>query len=407
MHYPRIWYGELVQATSSQIVIWEGYGGRGSIYNGNFRYAYGEVVGGTLKGYKGGSNVTSASKYTLDSVVTGISLDAVTVYNLIENGQAETLQSWALAGNDSIKGSNYDDILYGYDGNDTLNGGYGADEMSGGLGDDIYIVDSDSDFINEEIGEGTDTIQSTVTYVLPSNVENLTLSGKSSIQATGNDLNNTLTGNSGNNILIGNAGNDTMIGGAGNDIYAVESTSDVIIDASGTDTILTNLSIYSLATIPKIENLVFLGTSNATLTGNALANTLTGFIYDDTLNGGLGKDTLEGGTGADTFVFYTALKSNIDTITDFSHLENDTIKLYKSVMSALSGDTFANDFKISTGAKGLGTITSFDSSDRIIYNQTTGALFYDADGSGKTKAVQIAIIGNRPTDIISDDFVIV
>ena len=84
-------------------------------------------------------------------------------------------------------------------------------------------------------------------------------------------------------------------------------------------------------------------------------------------------------------------------------------------MAGLStlGTLSANDFKVTTGATGIGTpytgYSAFDSSDLIIYNQTTGALYYDADGSGATAAVQVALIGAtiHPTDLDYTDFVVV
>ncbi|MFM6408355.1 MAG: calcium-binding protein, partial [Microcystis sp.] len=52
---------------------------------------------------------------------------------------------------------------------------------------------------------------------MPANVENLTLTGLSAINGTGNTLNNLIIGNSRNNTLSGEGGNDTIDGGAGND----------------------------------------------------------------------------------------------------------------------------------------------------------------------------------------------
>jgi Ca2+-binding RTX toxin-like protein len=103
--------------------------------------------------------------------------------------------------------------------------------MIGGTGDDTYVVGSSSDKVLESAGEGVDTVRSSTTYILGSNLENLTLTGISSIKGTGNDLDNCLTGNSANNRLTGGAGNDTLdggsgrdtlIGGIGNDVYVVE-----------------------------------------------------------------------------------------------------------------------------------------------------------------------------------------
>ena len=133
------------------------------------------------------------------------------------------------SGNDKLYGENDNDLLYGGSGNDTLDGGTDADIMFGGAGNDTYIVDNPYDIVGEFCSGGTDTVQSSITYTLDYNVENLTLTGTAAIHGIGNALDNVLIGNSGNNELTGGAGNDTLdggegndslIGGTGNDIYA-------------------------------------------------------------------------------------------------------------------------------------------------------------------------------------------
>ena len=81
--------------------------------------------------------------------------------------------------------------------------------MAGGLGNDTYVVDDASDVVTEALNEGTDTVQSSITYTLGANVENLTLTGGANINATGNGDANVLTGNTGNNVLDGGVGADT------------------------------------------------------------------------------------------------------------------------------------------------------------------------------------------------------
>jgi len=80
------------------------------------------------------------------------------------------------------------DILIGGGGNDWLDGGVGSDTMTGGTGNDSYFVDNRKDIVNELANQGTDTVASSMTYTLGSNVEDLILTGSSSINGTGNAL---------------------------------------------------------------------------------------------------------------------------------------------------------------------------------------------------------------------------
>ena len=78
---------------------------------------------------------------------------------------------------DTLVGSSANNLLVGQGGDDSLNGGSGSDTMIGGTGNDTYVVDQSTDVVTENPGEGTDTVLSSVTYALPANVENLTLTG--------------------------------------------------------------------------------------------------------------------------------------------------------------------------------------------------------------------------------------
>ncbi|MBD2520557.1 hypothetical protein H6G93_37590 [Nostoc sp. FACHB-973] len=228
------------------------------------------------------------------------------------------------SGNDILNGGVDNDILNGDAGNDTLDGGSGNDYLYGGSGNDIYVVDTTTVTITENINEGTDTIQSSVTFSLANlpNVENLTLTGAAAINGTGNVANNVITGNAGNNIFDGGAGNDTLnggagidtlIGGNGDDIYIVDSTTDMISEnpGEGTDTIQSSVT-FSLATIANVENLILTGTAAINGTGNAANNVITGNGSNNIIDGGAGNDilnpgysqgsvdTVNGGDGTDT-----------------------------------------------------------------------------------------------------------
>lgn len=92
-----------------------------------------------------------------------------------------------------------------------------ANHMAYGAGNDIYVVDHVGDVVIERAFEGSDQINSTVSYALPANVEYLALSGSGAIDGTGNSKSNVLTGNGAANRLNGAAGNDTIFGGDGAD----------------------------------------------------------------------------------------------------------------------------------------------------------------------------------------------
>ena len=142
------------------------------------------------------------------------------------------------------------------------------------------------------------------------------------------------------------------------------------------------------------------GAGNDTLQGGAGNDRLYGEAGNDRLNGGSGADTLTGGSGADTFIFDTKLgASNIDKIIDFN-VKDDTIWLDDDIFTKAGkvGDLASAAFHIGTSAH--------DASDRIIYNKTTGALYYDADGSGKGAAIQFASLA-KGLALTANDFDII
>jgi Ca2+-binding RTX toxin-like protein len=251
---------------------------------------------------------TSTTATEIDSV------EASVTYTLGNNLENLTLTGTDLINgtgnplNNTITGNSANNVLSGGDGNDTLNGNAGADSLVGGIGNDIYEVDNTDDLVSETSTLATelDSVQTSVTYSLGANLENLTLTGTNAINGTGNTLNNTLTGNSANNTLLGSTGNDTMTGGTGNDIYEVESTGDVISETSTTATeidLVQSSLTYTLGA--NLENLTLTGTSAINGTGNPLNNTLSGNGANNSLSSGAGNDNLMGGAGNDTMTGWT------------------------------------------------------------------------------------------------------
>jgi Ca2+-binding RTX toxin-like protein len=211
--------------------------------------------------------------------------------NVISGGDlADTLSG--LDGNDTLNGGLGNDALLGGLGNDTLDGEEDADTMTGGDGNDVYFVDNAGDVVIETSALVTDIdrIESTISYTLGANLENLDLNGGDAINGTGNALNNIINGNDDANQLFGGAGNDTLNGNDGNDL----------------------------------------------IDGGLGDDTITGGDDNDVIIGNAGNDTIDVGTGFNTIVYNTP-NFGADTINSF-----DT-----------DGGTPANQDKIDLSALGI------------------------------------------------------
>jgi Ca2+-binding RTX toxin-like protein len=141
-------------------------------------------------------------------------------------------------GNDYLLGGAGNDSLDGGAGDDRLDGGTGADRLVGGLGNDSYVVDDAGDLVVEGAGAGIDLVQSSLSYVLGANVENLTLTGSAVVNGTGNGLNNAIAGNAGANSLAGGDGNDNLMGAAGNDSLDGGAGDDRLDGGTGADRLM-------------------------------------------------------------------------------------------------------------------------------------------------------------------------
>ncbi|QNM83881.1 pre-peptidase C-terminal domain-containing protein [Sphingomonas sabuli] len=217
----------------------------------------------------------------------------------------------------TVVGTSAGDVLRGSAGFDRIDGLGGADRMAGGLGGDTYTVDNAGDEIVEGLTGGVDTVLSSITLTLPTNVENIMLIGNGAIDATGSSGDNRLSGNdaanelrglAGNDVIEGGGGNDridggtgsdVMRGGAGNDIYYVDETADLVVEGSGQG----NDAVYSLVSYTLragVEDLYLNGTV-VRGTGNAEANRLFGNASANILDGGGGVDIMRGGAGDDVY----------------------------------------------------------------------------------------------------------
>jgi serralysin len=244
------------------------------------------------------------------------------------------------------------------------------------------------------------------------------LGGSGNDNLLGNSAANTLTGGAGNDKLNGKGGTDLLDGGPGNDTYVIDSASEINTGNADTGTDLVKSKVtYTLG--DEQENLTLAGVEliNGTgndfdnrINGNGVKNVLDGQAGDDTLFGGLGKDTLTGGDGADVFRFAATLGGgNVDEITDFTSGE-DVLKLADSIFLRLkeairnetdAGPVTLRNSEFASNANGV----AIDAGDRIIYNTTTGGLFYDPDGTGALAAIKFAVLVGAP-DLFADDILV-
>lgn len=315
-------------------------------------------------------------------------------------------------GSDTMFGGTGNDMIWGEAGQDTLDGGAGNDTLIGGADNDTYVIDAAGDVVTENANEGIDLVQSSISYALGSNVENLTLTGAAAITGTGNGLNNTITGNSeanslsgldGDDSLAAGAGNDTLDGGAGNDSLTGGDGIDTATYAAATAAVVVNFSLIAAQntvgagtdSLAGIENVI--GSAfNDTLTGDANANGLSGALGNDTLIGGAGNDTLDGGVGNDVLTggdgtdtaSYTnagaavTISLALTTAQNTAGAGTDTLTTIENLLGSGFNDVLTGDANFNridggagndtiTGAVGADTLLGGDGDDMFVFALAT------------------------------------
>jgi Ca2+-binding RTX toxin-like protein len=334
----------------------------------------------------------------------------------------DNFENLKLLGSSSIDGhgNSLANVITGNSGNNILNGNEGLDTLIGGNGNDFYVLATGDDIVNDT--GGVDTIESAIGRSLLDyvTIENLVLTGTADINGTGNGNANWLVGNYARNSLSGALGDDKLDGGLSGDRLDGGEGYDTLIGGAGGDSLIggigTDTASYAGASVGVVANLKFRSGNlndargdiyssienltgsvhSDTLTGDDNANRISGGSGNDKISGLLGKDLLVGGLAADIFVFNTRLGAdNIDAIDDFVAVD-DTIWLDRTIFSRLGG---AGDLAPQSFYAGA---TAHDGSDRIIYDKTTGKVYYDADGTGGDAAVQFALLDKNLTLTASD-----
>ena len=308
----------------------------------------------------------------IGGLVGNVSIGRGTVIEAAKGGQgADTIIGNSAAnalrgndGNDTISGRSGSDFLYGGNGEDVLSGDAGWDQIWGGLGNDLLSGGNGSDIVYGEAGDDIIYGENEDDFLF-GGLDNDTLyGGNGSDRIHGDSGTDTVYGGGGDDFIFGGDDVDTLEGGIDNDTIEGGNGSDILSGQAGNDVLVG-------------------GPGWAKLYGGDGAGNLSGGKGGDVLAGGLGVDTLAGGEGADIFIMEMFGDANMNIITDFD-TGSDSIWLMRNVgFGSLDwGDLAAGAFAYGTQAA--------DADDRIIYQYSTGKLFYDPDGVGGEDAYLFA-----------------
>ena len=269
-------------------------------------------------------------------------------------GTGVAIDSWrgtdTLANIEGVFGTSFADTITGTGADETFQSGAGVDVVNMGGGQDRLVF--------WDVGRNNDGGHGiTFDFNLANNVVDdgygNTENALGVEEVIGSRFNDRLTGNGAKNWLGGNDGNDTINGGGGEDDLWGEWGSDRISGGGG----------------------------------------------NDHISGGGDNDTLTGNAGGDQFNFDWDLADiGVDTITDFQ------VGIDNIWIGSWWGGGFVNDFLVANQFRsGAGVTSANTATQRLIYNTTTGDLFFDADGTGGTAAVKFATLSNHAA-LTFDDF---
>ncbi|MEH2234255.1 MAG: calcium-binding protein [Nostoc sp.] len=379
--------------------------------NGNDTLDPGKAGNDTIDG-GAGNDLLSYSYNSSGAGITSV-FDATTNTGLITAGTR--LVSYKNIERLDITGTDYDDYIVGGKGNDTLDPGRnGNDTIDGGAGDDLLSYNSSGAGITSTFDATTNTglITSGRNRVSYKNIERLEIAGT--------EYDDNIVGSNGNDRITGNyafdagyrepqlieiiSGNDIIDGGNGDDLLIVHDNegSDAITTTFNTTTNTGSITAgINQVSYKNIERLDIIGTQyDDLIVGGNGNDTLDGNAGNDTLVGGNGNDSLYGGSGGtDTFAF-NSFNEGIDGIYDF----NTTNELIQVSAAGFGGGLSPGSLSANQFTIGVSATTS---TQRFIYSDVTGALFFDQDGSANTfTQVQFAQL-SAGLSLTKNNFVVV
>jgi subtilase family serine protease len=326
-------------------------------------------------------NIKITASDTQGATVTDIFALTLTASNVINGNDSNNSLSGTPSA-DVINGFGGDDYIEGLAGKDIIDGGTGRfDRMFGGDGDDV-ITDPDG-ILGAHGGRGNDTINITFAANWDNDI-NPNNAPRSDGKITGGYGNDTITVTMNNSKFFINLKGDEPVSNTpqeGDDVVTLLGTyQNAVVDlGGGNDTLIGGIGSDNVSG----------GAGNDTIFGFGGNDKLTGNDGDDILVGGAGNDNLTGRYGKDIFSFSSPITDGIDTITDFNSAD-DKIRVD---VAGFGGGLVAGILPQTQFI--LGSVAQ-DESDRFIYNQSTGALFFDADGTGSSRQVQIATLSTKP-----------
>ena len=326
-------------------------------------------------------------------------------------------------GNDSLSGGAGDDVVSGGTGNDVLSGGTGVNRILGGDGDDLILFAGQGDelfggagadvflagvgvsgVVTVVGGSGIDAISRAqdITQWSITGVETLLTNGATTtatigqlqsfgkIRDTGSNIDETvrLTLADGGVVSLRDqvgtcdlvvttaAASTNLTGGRGNDLLTAQGGADQLAGQEGNDTLTGNGGRDTLTG----------GSGNDHMSGGLDGDRLNGGTGQDVLDGGVGQDQLTGAAGADEFILQFG--QGADRIVDFEHGIDHIVLREAGFTSVLSMTVFIPDLHFGLAAT--------DPDHNLIYDQATGSLFFDADGTGAEAQVLIATLTSLP-----------
>jgi Ca2+-binding RTX toxin-like protein len=345
----------------------------------------------------GGQGIDFAAIYRDDSLVDLVlDLDAEGPIHLADGtvlSDIERTEFTAGRGDDYIAGGSLNDWLVGNDGDDSLLGRGGNDGLIGGNGDNLLAGGAGNDYIVASMFKGTNTVNGgagidTLSFVFEKHAASfvfetsakkttfdggLTYSNMEKLYFTGRgDFDDRVTGGSLRDSMNGGGGDDRLFGGGGADFIHGASGHDKLDGARGDDDLF----------------------------GGRGDDKLFGGVGNDSLYANADSDTLLGGAGADEFYLVRNGGSAVQHIVDFA-VARDQIILHRDYFKGVrieEGGLDAELFVLGKEAK--------NAQDRFIYNQKTGELYFDRDGTGDKAQVLIAVFQNK-AHVRAEDFSVV